>query len=138
MGQYPIGWCFTDIWKIGELYIKNIWSLIFVLQISAHACTKTNNVSYIICKICNSNRQSAKMLHLLHMCNISSLFSTQSWNEMCHCIDFTIYIYVLYVIIRLLLETIVRGQLYLLYSTLSVFLHILHLQHVSYVTLYVI
>ena len=57
-------------WKISEKSIKIIWLLIFVLQISAYACTKTS----LICNICNQyNRQSTRMLYLLHTCDISDL-----------------------------------------------------------------
>ena len=36
--------CFTDTCKISEMFRTNIWLPVFVLQISAHECTKTSDL----------------------------------------------------------------------------------------------
>ena len=66
----------TDARQMSEMSIKNIQLLIFVLQISAHDCTKTSNIAYIHYKWrTQCNRQSASMLYLMHRCNISNLIT---------------------------------------------------------------
>ena len=57
--------------KVVKYQEKNIWLLIFAVQISA-----LNQVIYFICNICaQCNRQSTscRMLYLRHMCDISDL-----------------------------------------------------------------
>ena len=48
--RWPQSHCFTDTWKISDMTRSNIWLTSFVLQISAHKCTKTRDKSCMQCR----------------------------------------------------------------------------------------
>ena len=53
----------------------------FVIQLSVHGCTKTNDISYMnFCIQCN--KQSARMVYLLYMCDITDLMTDTQLSPM--------------------------------------------------------